>query len=213
MLTSLLKRKAHVAKVVDEAKAKQQNLEREQTDAKGKLWTLEQERDRLTRTIFDVKARALLAEDRRPVEQEIERLRRRQPIVEAEILELAQELIPRLENHVKEAEQEVKAEALKLKHQAAIRATEGRDALLRKWNASTAEMLRVAEAIGSFNGRFEAHSTAYRSLAELMRLPMQETGTAIPVALLGALRAASAEAWQRGYREGGGLANEEAIDL
>lgn len=213
MLTDLLKRKSHVLKAVETAKARARDLEAERAEAKGRLWTLEQERDRLTRTIYDEKARALLAEDRRPIEQEIERLQARQPLVSAAIEELAQELLPRLEAHLQEAEQAVKAEALKLKHQAAIRATEGRDALLRQWNASTADLLRVAEAIGSFNGRFEFHQKGYREAADEQRQPTQPTGEHIPSELLHALRVALGGAWQTGYARGEGLANEEQIHL
>lgn len=213
MLENLLKRKAHVLKVVDEAKAKRQDLERERRDAKARLWELEQERDRLTRTIFDQKAKVFLEEDRAPIEAEIGRLTARQPIVAAEIEELTQEILPRLEAHLQEAEQALKAEALQLRHQAAIRASEGREALLKRWNSSTADLLRVAEEIGKFNGRYDFHQKGYRCAAEAQRQPMQGTGEGIPAALLHALTAALSAAWQQGYAKGESLANANDITL
>lgn len=177
------------------------------------MWTLEQERERLTRTVFDEKARVLLAEDRRPVEAEILRLQARQPVVAAEIEELAQEILPRLEAHLQEAEQAVKTEALTLKHQAAIRASEGREALLKRWNNSSADLLRVAEELGHFNGRYDTHQQAYRDAAITQRQPMQPTGEAIPVDLFQALRVTLGAAWQRGYAKGGTEAEAEQIRL
>lgn len=213
MLENLLKRKAHVMKVVDEAKAKGQDLERERRDAKARLWELEQERDRLTRTIFDEKAHALLAEDRKPIEQEIERLTTRQPQVDREIEELTQEIIPRLEQHLTEAQAAVKSEALKLRYEAAVRASEGREALLKQWNAAIPGILHVAEAIGTFNGRLEVHQRVYRDAAVEQRQPMQPTSEGIPATILHALSTALGEAWRRGYAKGETLANEEHVHL
>lgn len=213
MLENLLKRKAHVLRVVDEAKAKRQDLERERRDAKARLWELQQEQERLTRTIFDQKAKVFLEEDRQPIEQEIERLQARQPQVEREIEELTQEISPRLERHLQEAEQAVKAEALTLRYQAAIRATEGREALLKRWNSSTADLLRVAEEIGKFNGRYDFHQKGYRCAAEEQKQPMQGTGAAIPSTILHALSTALSEAWRRGYAKGESEANANDVRL
>lgn len=213
ILETLLQRKIHVTKVVDETKTRQQDLERERRDAKGTLRELEQERDKLASTIFDEKAKVLLAEDRAPIEREIERLKARQPQVDAEITELAQEIIPRLAQALTEAEQAVKAEALTLRRQAAIRAAEGREALLRQWNVSTADLLRVTENIGRFNGRFEFHERGYRSAAEAQRQPTQPTGEAIPATMLQALHVALGEAWQRAYRAGEEEASANDITL
>lgn len=212
MLTKLLERKRHVTKAVETAKAKVRTLEAERTDAKGRLWTLEQERDKLTRSVYDEKARLLLEEDRRPIEQEIERLRLRQPIVAAEIMELETEIIPRLERHLQEAEQAATAEALTLRYEAAVRAAEGKEALLKQWNAALPDILRLADAIGQFNGRLEVHQRAYRDLALEQEQPIQATGEVIPASLTQALHTALKEAWQRGYAKGEGEANDVRLN-
>lgn len=213
MLDNLLNRKRHVLKAIEQARAKVKDLETERAQAKGRLWEAEQERDRLTRTIFDEKAKVFLAADRAPIEVEIERLTARRPQVEAEIAELTEEIIPRLQRHLQEAEQAVKAEALNLRYEATARAAEGRDGLLRQWNVSTADLLRVAEAIGKHNGQFDFHRRGYSCAAVELRQPMHAAGEGIPASLLHALHVALGEAWTRGYAAGEKEANAEQIRL
>lgn len=102
---------------------------------------------------------------------------------------------------------------MNLQFEAALRAAEGREALLQQWNAAIPDILRVADAIGHFNGRLEGHQRAYRDAANEQRQPMHPTVDAIPASLTHALHTALKEAWQRGYAKGEVEANAEQVHL